>query len=74
MFNVILESFSTLASKWPVAQKRLTYSEIWNSRKVVTCIMGTFDLLVFKVFFVLFGAIGSKWSVSRKRLIVERME
>ncbi len=40
----------------------------------VTCIWGTFDLLVFKVILGLFSALVSKWPVTRKTLAVEENE
>ncbi len=40
--------------------RRTKRTEIWESRVVVTCVWGTFDLLVFKVSFGLI----IKWSYS----------
>ncbi len=65
MFNVILESFGALVSKWPV-QMKTAKSEIWESWVVVIylwdifdllvlCILSTCDLLVFKVIWGSFG-------------------
>ncbi len=44
---------------------------IWDSRVVVICIWGTFDLLVLIVILGSFGVLVSKWPATRKRLGVE---
>ena len=76
MFKVILGSFGTLVSKWPVSRKRLVLrmkrSEIWDSWILVTYIWGTYDLVVFNVILGSFGALVSKCPVTPKRLVVER--
>ncbi len=39
---------------------------------IVTCMCGTFDLLVFNVILASSGALVSKWPVTQNRLAVER--
>ena len=46
-------------------------SEISDSRILVTHIMSTFALVMFKVILGSFGAVVLKWAVSQKRLVVE---
>ncbi len=53
-----------------MAMRRAKLSEIWESGLVVTCIWGTFDLLVFKVILGSFIALVSKWPVTQKRLAI----
>ena len=46
-------------------------SEIWASWILVTHILGTFDLVRFKVIWGSFGALFSKWHASQQ-LVLER--
>ncbi len=74
-FNVILESFGTLVSKWPVSHKRLVVEQ--NGLKfgagiLVTHIWGTFDLVGFTVILESFDALVLKCSVFQKGLVVRK--
>ena len=51
---------------------RVKASEIWDPGRVVTCIMGTSDLLVLNAILRSFGALVSKSRVTRKRLTIEQ--
>ncbi len=70
VFKIILGSFGTLVSKWPVSKtagRRAKQCEIWDSGG--SC--STIDLLVFNAISGSFRALVSKWPVTRKRLAVE---
>ena len=71
VFKIILGSFGTLVSKWPVTRKQLAVER--NSVKLGTLggSCSTIDLLVFNVISGSFRAIVSKWPVTRKGLAVE---
>ena len=76
VFNIVLGVIRCTCRKmaWNsiTAGRRANGSAIWDSGVVVTCICGTFGLLVFKVSLRSFDALVSRLPVTRKRLAVER--
>ncbi len=54
------------------AHRRVKRSEIWASWILVTHVLGTFDLVGFKVIWGSFGALFSKWHVTQQKLVLER--
>ncbi len=56
------------------AGHRAKWSEIWDSVTLVTHILGTFDLVGFKVILGSFGALASKWPVYISKTASHRMK